>query len=55
MFVLGFTLLFPLGMAEALKPVYGQHVDMAGLGLFLVMPVLFLVLAVFYLFKLKKA
>ena len=54
LFVVGFTLLFPLVVGELLKPlVYRQSIDAAGMGLFLILSILFFVMAVVHLRKLK--
>jgi len=54
LFVVGFTLLFPLVLGEFLKPiVYRQSMDAAGMGLFLILSILFFVMAVVHLRKLK--
>ena len=55
LFVLGCTLLLPVGLGELLKPRYGLPVDAGGLGLFLSLSVLFIVLAVIFLISLRKA
>ncbi|MCG9480026.1 MAG: hypothetical protein K9H14_07460 [Actinomycetia bacterium] len=49
MFVLGFTLLFPLGVAELMKPFYNQPIDAGSLVLFLVFSLIFLAIAILYL------
>jgi len=47
LFIVGFTLLFPLSMTEALKPVvFDQTMDVAGMGLFLVLSVIYVGLAI---------
>lgn len=53
MFVLGFTLLFPVGVGELFKPYYDQAVDPAGLGLFLGLSLLFVLLAGVHFRKLE--
>ena len=46
LFVLGFTLLFPLSLVEMLKPaVYNQQMDPAGMGLFLTLSAIYAILA----------
>ncbi len=52
LFILGFTLLFPVGAGELIKPLYNLPVDTAGLYLFLSLSFLFLVIAVLYLHRL---
>ena len=54
MFILGCTLLLPVGLAELLKPLYGSAVDPGGMGLFLSLSVLFIILAVLFLAVLGK-
>lgn len=52
--VMGFTLLFPLALAEFLKPLmYGMAIDTGGLALFLAISLVFGVLAVLYLLNIK--
>lgn len=47
LFVMGFTLLFPLALGEFLKPLFfDQPMDTGGMGLFLVLSIVFLALAV---------
>jgi len=54
LFVLGFTLLFPLAIGEFLKLlVFQQPMDTAGMLLFLIISIIFMVLAVIYLLNLK--
>lgn len=56
MFVLGFTLLFPVGMAEPVKLLYamGVAVDFGSLLMYTGISLMFLVLAIVYLSKLKS-
>ena len=53
-FVLGSTLLLPVGLGELLKPRYGLPVDMGALMLFLSLAALFIILAVIFLVSLSK-
>ncbi len=54
LFVVGFTLLFPLVVGEFLKPlVYSQPMDVAGMSLFLTLSILFFIMTVFHLKTLK--
>jgi hypothetical protein len=52
-FVLGFTLIFSLAVSELVKPLYGLSIDISGLGSSLILSIVFLVLAAFYLRSLK--
>jgi len=47
LFVLGFVLLFPVGLGEMIEPFCDLSTDMAGMGSFLGLSLLFSVLAVF--------
>jgi hypothetical protein len=49
MYVLGFGLLLPVGLGELLKLIYGSMPDPGGLGLYLGLSILFLILAVLHL------
>ncbi len=53
LFILGFTLLLPVGIGEFLKPWYSLPIDAAGVLLYLGLSLLFLVLAILHLWKLK--
>jgi hypothetical protein len=53
MYVLGVTLLFPVGVGELLKPRYGLPVDTGGLALFMGLSAMFLILALVYLRNLR--
>jgi hypothetical protein len=53
MFVLGFTLIFSLVVAEAVKPFYYLAIDAGALGSSLALSLAFLALTVFYLRSLK--
>ena len=53
LYVLGFTLLFPVGLGEFIKPSYNLPIDPFGVVLYLGIAELFLVLAVMYLRDLK--
>lgn len=54
LFVMGFTLLAPLALSEFLKPIlYGLSMDVAGMGLFLLLSILFLILTAAYSWSLK--
>lgn len=53
LFVVGFTLLAPVGLGELLKPAYGLPIDTGGLVLYLSLSMLFLALAAVYLARLK--
>lgn len=55
LYVLGFTLLFPVGLGEFIKPFYNLPVDPSGAVLYLGIAALFLILTVFYLRDLKIA
>lgn len=49
----GFTVLFPVGIGEFLKPLYQQSMDMAGASFYIGLSIVFLLLTVFYLRNLK--
>lgn len=53
MYILGVTLLFPVGIGELYKPRYGLPVDTGGLVLYLGLSAMFLILAVVYLLSLN--
>jgi len=53
MYILGVMLLFPVGIGELYKPRYGLPVDTGGLGLYLGLSAMFLILAVVYLLSLN--
>jgi hypothetical protein len=53
LYVLGFTLLFPVGLGEFIKPFYNLPIDAFGVVLYLGIAALFLVLAVIYLRDLR--
>ena len=53
MFVLGFTLIFSLAVSETVKPLYDLTIDVGGLVSSVVLSMLFLLLAVLHLRKLK--
>jgi hypothetical protein len=53
LYVLGFTLLFPVGLGEFIKPFYDLPIDPFGVVLYLGIAALFLVLAVIYLRDLR--
>jgi hypothetical protein len=53
LYVLGFTLLFPVGLGEFIKPFYNLPIDPFGVVLYLGIAALFLVLAVIYLRDLR--
>ncbi|HZW04626.1 MAG TPA: hypothetical protein VFF68_11910 [Anaerolineaceae bacterium] len=53
MYVLGVTLLFPVGLGELFKPMYGFPVDPFGVGLYLGIAALFLVALGLYLPRLS--
>ena len=53
LYVLGFTLLFPVGLGEFIKPFYNLPVDPFGVVLYLGIAALFLVLAVIYVRDLR--
>lgn len=57
MFVLGFTLLFPVGFAEVIKVLYGMNasMDMGSMFMYLGIAIVFLVLNFFYLKNLKRS
>ncbi|MCK4483826.1 MAG: hypothetical protein KAU89_03310 [Candidatus Thorarchaeota archaeon] len=52
--ILGFLILIPLPLGELLKPLlYGVPMDPAGMGLFLILSVIFFILAIVYLWKME--
>ncbi len=53
LFVVGLTLLAPVGLGELLKPAYGLPPDMGGLVLYQGLSILFLILAAVYFAKLR--
>jgi hypothetical protein len=53
MFILGFTLIFSLVVSELVKPLYNLTFTLSGLGPSLVLSILFLILTVLHLQKLK--
>jgi len=53
LFVLGFTLLFPLALVEIGMQISQQSADLASLGLFLVLSVTFFILALLYIRRIK--
>jgi len=53
LFVLGFTLIFSLAVSETVKPLYGLAIETGGILPSIVLSVLFLILAVFYLRNLQ--
>lgn len=53
MYILGVTLLFPVGVGELLKPRYGLPIDAGGLALYLGLSTMFLILALVYLLNLR--
>jgi len=55
LFVLGFTLLLPVGLAELFKPLYGLSIDPGGMIFYLGISILFLVLAAIHLKNLRIA
>lgn len=54
LFIKGFTVLFPLVIAEYLKPIYGQVMNRGEMSFYLVLSLLFLMLTVFYLRGLRE-
>jgi len=53
LFVLGFTLIFSLAIAELVKPAFDLNISIGGLLLSLILSILFLVLAALHLRKLE--
>jgi hypothetical protein len=53
LFVLGFTLIFSLAVSEMVKPLYGLAINAGGVLPSLVLSILFLILAIFYLRNLQ--
>jgi hypothetical protein len=54
LFIKGFTVLFPLVIAEYLKPIYGQIMNRGEITFYLVLSLVFLALTVFYLLGLRE-
>lgn len=54
LFIKGFTVLFPLVIAEYLKPIYGQVMNRGDMSFYLVLSLIFLALTIFYLLKLRE-
>jgi len=52
-FILGFTLIFSVAVSEIVKPLYDLTITIGGLGPFLILSILFLILAALHLRKLK--
>lgn len=53
MFILGFTLIFSLAIAELVKPLFGDRVEIGPLAMSLALSLLFLVLGVVHLARLR--
>jgi hypothetical protein len=53
LYILGSTLLFPVGLGEFIKPLFNLPIDPSGVVLYFGISILFLVLAVIYLRNLK--
>jgi hypothetical protein len=53
LFIKGFTVLFPVGLAEILKTLYNQTANTGGIWLYWVLSILFLMLVILYLRNLK--
>lgn len=53
LFILGFSILFPVGLGELIKPHYNQVTDTGGMLLYLSLSVIFLILSIINLVNLK--
>jgi hypothetical protein len=53
MFILGFTLIFSLALGEAVRPLFGGRVELGPLAMSLGLSLLFLVLGVVHLARLR--
>lgn len=53
LFILGFSMLLPVGLGELLQPYYNYEINFDGLMFFLSLSIIFLIISILYLFKLK--